>query len=103
LREGGREERRKEEGEKEVERKDGGKKGWREWMHQGRNIVYPYLYFYRCSLFLFHFSNPLFSLLITMDLIALENRMVPVKREKFGEKIGEKKTEEFDRIRTGMN
>jgi hypothetical protein len=38
-----------------------------------------------------------------MDLIALENRMVPVKREKFGEKIGEKKTEEFDRIRTGMN
>jgi hypothetical protein len=59
----------------------------------------------KCSipLFLFHFSNPLFSLLITMDLIALENRMVPVKREKFGEKIGEKKTEEFDRIRTGMN
>jgi hypothetical protein len=38
-----------------------------------------------------------------MDLIALENRMVPVKREKFAEKIGEKKTEEFDRIRTGMN
>jgi hypothetical protein len=54
-------------------------------------------------LFLFHFSNPLFSLLITMDLIALENRMVPVRREKFSEKIGKKKTEEFDRIRTGIN
>jgi hypothetical protein len=59
----------------------------------------------KCSmpLFLFHFSNPLFSLLITMDLIALENRMVPVRREKFSEKIGKKKTKEFDKIRTGIN